>query len=162
MTGFLTEKPLEYMANYYYEPGKVRGSDPFSSDPYMYVTRRIFDTEHQNTRLISIGGPEIQLQDREIYHRDFDVAHTFHEDSISFAEKNFDMDGVDEKFFWHGLMGYTKSGVRMVGREPQEPRLLYNLGCNGVGILPSIMGARKIAKHINSEHVEETIFDPKR
>jgi glycine/D-amino acid oxidase-like deaminating enzyme len=128
----------------------------------MYVTRRIFDTEHQNTRLISIGGPEIQLQDREIYHRDFDVAHTFHEDSISFAEKNFDMDGVDEKFFWHGLMGYTKSGVRMVGREPQEPRLLYNLGCNGVGILPSIMGARKIAKHINSEHVEETIFDPKR
>jgi glycine/D-amino acid oxidase-like deaminating enzyme len=59
-------------------------------------------------------------------------------------------------------MGYTTSGVRLVGPEPLESRLLYNLGCNGVGILPSIMGARKIAKHVNGEKVEETIFDPKR
>lgn len=162
MTGFTTTKPLEYMANFYYEPGKVRGTDPFSSDPYMYVTRRMFMHDQQPEWLMSIGGPEVQLQDREIYHREYDVAHKFHEESIVFAKKHFDMTGVTEKFFWHGLMGYTKSGVRMVGREPLEPRLMYNLGCNGVGILPSIMGARKIARHINHEVVEETIFDPKR
>jgi hypothetical protein len=38
---------------------------------------------------------------------------------------------------------------------------MYNLGCNGVGILPSIMGARKIARHVAGEAVPETIFDPK-
>lgn len=162
MTGFLTDKPVDYMANYYYEQGKKRGADPFSSDPYMYVTRRVFDQDHPEARLISIGGPEVQLQDREIYHREFDVAHTHHQDSVIFAQKHFDMTEVHEKFFWHGLMGYTKTGVRMVGREPNDERLMYNLGCNGVGILSSIMGSQKIAQHINHEPVEETIFDPKR
>lgn len=162
MTGFVTRKPLDYMANYYFEPGSSRSSDPFMSDPYFYVTRRVFHHEGDEMRLVSIGGPEVRLEDREIYHRDFDVAHTFHEDSVAFAQKHFDMHGVHEQFFWHGLMGYTKSGVRIVGREPRDPRLMYNLGCNGVGILPSIMGARKISRHIAGEPVPETIFDPRR
>ncbi len=161
MTGFVTHKALRPIANYYYEPGKVRGNDPFTSDPYFYVTRRPFTHNHEELRLISVGGPEVQLAEREIYHRDYDVAHTFHEDSITFMQKHFSMDDTEEVFFWHGLMGYTKSGVRLVGREPRDPRLMYNLGCNGVGILPSIMGSRKIARHVAGEEVPETIFDPK-
>ena len=49
-------------------------------------------------------------------------------------------------FTWHGLMGYTTNGIR-IGPRPQNEVLLYRLGCNGVGILPSIMGGRKIAAH---------------
>jgi glycine/D-amino acid oxidase-like deaminating enzyme len=59
-------------------------------------------------------------------------------------------------------MGYTTTGVRLVGREPLEERLMYNLGCNGIGILPSIMGAEKIARHINREPLNPTVFDPRR
>ena len=51
------------------------------------------------------------------------------------------------------------NGVRMVGPEPKNPVLLYNLGCNGIGILPSIYGASKIARHIKGENVEPSIFD---
>lgn len=162
MTGFTTPRELIPMANYYYEPGRVRGTDPFSSDPYFYVTRRPFTHDKIAGRLISVGGPEVQLEDREIYHRDYDVAHTFHEESIEFMNRHFEMTGSSEVFFWHGLMGYTKSGVRLVGPEPRDTRLMYNLGCNGVGILPSIMGARKIADHVNNVQLEPTIFDPKR
>jgi glycine/D-amino acid oxidase-like deaminating enzyme len=57
-------------------------------------------------------------------------------------------------------MVYTKSGVRLVGREPKNKNLLYNLGCNGIGILTSVYGAERIAKIINNEIVEDTIFDP--
>jgi glycine/D-amino acid oxidase-like deaminating enzyme len=63
-------------------------------------------------------------------------------------------------FRWHGLMGYTKSGVRLVGYEPRNRSLLYNLGCNGVGILTSVYGAERIARLILGETLEPTIFDP--
>lgn len=162
MTAYLTERTLDPMANYYYEAGSVRGDDPFTSDPYFYVTRRKFTAEEDPKYLFAIGGPETHLVEREIYFREFDVDDGFRDGSVEFANKYFDMTGFDQKFFWHGLMGYTRTGVRVVGREPYDPRLLYNLGCNGVGILPSIMGARKIARHINNEKMEETIFDPKR
>jgi glycine/D-amino acid oxidase-like deaminating enzyme len=56
-------------------------------------------------------------------------------------------------------MGYTRNGVRMAGPEPQNPVLLYNLGCNGVGILPSALGGRIIARHLAGEKVERSIFD---
>lgn len=165
MTGYLTNQELNPMANRYYEDG-LKGEGDFQkerfSDIYFYVTQRKFGTDTSKEHLLAIGGPEVGLADREIYFREFDVQQHFNDDAIKFAEKHFEMSEFDQKFFWHGLMGYTRTGVRVVGREPLDPRLLYNLGCNGVGILPSIMGAHKIARHINNEEMEETIFDPKR
>ncbi len=159
MTGYLTNKELDPMGNYYYDPSK--SSNPLP-DPYYYVTRRKFGNEINPEYLMAVGGPEVHLVEREIYFRDFDVSEKFKDDAILFAQNHFDMAHFDQKFFWHGLMGYTKNGIRMIGPEPIDPRLLYNLGCNGIGILPSIMGAQKISRHINNESMGETIFDPKR
>ena len=160
MIGFISEDiSLPYMANYYYEQGKKRGSDPFSADPYFYVTRRDFDFGNTKKKLFSLGGPEIQLEDREVYLSDFDVAEKYHNDSDQFIKKHFKDTELHEKFFWHGLMGYTKKGLRIVCRDRHDSRLLYNLGCNGVGILTSIMGSRKIARHVGGEVVPESIFD---
>ncbi len=162
MTGFVAHDYHDPLANYYYEQGKKRSSDPRTSDPYFYVTRRPFAHTDNFDSLFTIGGPEVLLENREIYYHEFDVAQEFKEESIRFVENNFKGPVLEQKFFWHGLMGYTTSGLRIVGPEPLDKRLLYNLGCNGVGIMPSIMGARKIARHINNEQVEETIFDPKK
>jgi glycine/D-amino acid oxidase-like deaminating enzyme len=162
MTGFISSKDSLFMANCYYPPGVIKTSDPQSAEPYFYITKRKFGDDKNPYHLLSIGGPEINLADREIYHRDFDVDEHFKRDSISFLGQNFDMGNYEEKFFWHGLMGYTTTGIRIVGREPLEERLLYNLGCNGIGILPSIMGAEKISRHINREEMKETVFDPRR
>ena len=63
-------------------------------------------------------------------------------------------------FSWHGLMGYTSSGVRIIGRDPYLPSLIYNMGCNGIGILPSIYGGKRVAQIINGETLAPSIFDP--
>ncbi len=162
MTGFTSNDPLPYRANYYYEPGARAGNNPLMSDPYFYVSQRPFTSPEHTGGLLAVGGPEVRLEDRDIYFSDFNVAEKFHDESVEFIRRNFATEHLTERFFWHGLMGYTTSGVRLVGREPLDPRLLYNLGCNGIGIMPSIMGALKIAKHINGEAMETTIFDPER
>ena len=64
-------------------------------------------------------------------------------------------------FAWHGLMGYTKDKIRRVGCEPANPVLMYNLGCNGVGLLPSIAGGLRIARLHCGMTLEPSIFDPK-
>jgi glycine/D-amino acid oxidase-like deaminating enzyme len=60
---------------------------------------------------------------------------------------------------WHGLMGYTKNLIRIVGKEPKNQRLIYNIGCNGIGILPSIASGERIARMMLGEKMEGTIFD---
>ena len=49
----------------------------------------------------------------------------------------------------------------MIGVHPGRPSLLYNLGCNGVGFLPSIHGGRQIARLLSGEQLEPSIFDPR-
>jgi len=58
-------------------------------------------------------------------------------------------------------MGYTENKVRLIGAEPRNPVLLYNLGCNGLGLLPSIFGGKRIADILSGRPVEPMIFDPK-
>ena len=48
-------------------------------------------------------------------------------------------------FYWHGWMGYTSNGLRWVGPDADYPHLWYNLACNGIGIVPAIGGAKRIA-----------------
>lgn len=69
--------------------------------------------------------------------------------------------GLPYDFQWHGLMGYNDSGIRIVGAHPRHPRLLYNLGCNGVGFLPSIYGGQRVARLLSGEHLPHSIFDPR-
>jgi len=58
-------------------------------------------------------------------------------------------------------MGYTEGGVRMVGRDPRNPALFYNLGCNGIGVLQSVHGGKRVAKIISGEEISPSIFDPR-
>ena len=58
-------------------------------------------------------------------------------------------------------MGYAPGRVRVVGAHPGAPGLLYNLGCNGVGFLPSIAGADRVARILAGERLGPSIFDPR-
>jgi glycine/D-amino acid oxidase-like deaminating enzyme len=64
-------------------------------------------------------------------------------------------------FAWHGLMGYMDGMVRVIGPHPGRPSLLYNLGCNGVGFLPSIHGGEKVARLLRGDALPASIFDPR-
>ena len=64
-------------------------------------------------------------------------------------------------FQWHGLMGYNVSGIRVVGVHPDQPTLFYNLGCNGVGFLPSIFGGHRVSRLLAGDALAPSVFDPR-
>ena len=140
----------------------------FTNDPtgesYFYLTRR--PHEHGNVApdsLICTGGPEKVLPNGAEYSRHDFFDQDIQESIADFMELHYKPHNKNpaKVFHWHGLMGYTPNGIRRVGIEPRNPVLLYNLGCNGVGILPSIYGAKRIAQIVRGEMLSPSIFDPR-
>lgn len=148
-----------------YLPQKQKTTDAFNTDPYFYLTRRLFegDTE-QVSNLICIGGPEALLDDTNAYRKEHPYPNEAQDQIDSFLKQTYKYapkGKIDYKFKWHGLMGYTPTGVRVIGPEPRNPILYYNLGCNGVGLLHSIYGGMKISQYLQSKKLKPSIFDPK-
>lgn len=165
MSAYLEPMNKPPIAVSYFEPANTNSSDPYAEDPYFYLTRRPFEVEgHENSNLISVGGPEFSLEKRVEYDSDLDYPEEEKRRIQEFVKSTYDPDPnkkIDYQFTWHGLMGYTPSGVRVVGEEPKNKALLYNLGCNGVGILPSVFGAERISKIVAGEKLDPSIFDPR-
>ena len=145
-----------------YFPPSTATDDP-TGEPYFYLTRRPHEHEGQTSfNLVCAGGPDSVLPNLAIYSRQDpcrtdmrDVLDEFLRDTY----RHYPTD-IEYAFCWHGLMGYTPNGVRRVGFEPKNKDLLYNLGCNGVGILPSIYGGKRIAQLLAGENLAQSIFDP--
>ncbi|HRH26060.1 MAG TPA: FAD-dependent oxidoreductase [Candidatus Paceibacterota bacterium] len=160
MSGYVenTSKPPTAIS-YFIDPAHT------NDDPYFYMTRRQFEyadeapvTDSQS--LICIGGPEGELADHEGYSTNDEYPEIAAEGIQKFVEKTLKKgEKVSYGFTWHGLMGYTRSRMRLIGPDPKHQPLMYNLGCNGVGILPSLHGGRKIASVLAGQIQEKSIFD---
>lgn len=160
MSGYLKDYDKPPVAiSYIFKPGSKLDGE------YIYLTRREYEyTEKGRCNLISIGGPEMLLDDKTFYNSDIDYPEEAQESIDGFAREVFEADAEKEikyEFQWHGVMGYTPSRLRIIGEEPKNKVLLYNLGCNGVGILPSIYGGKRISDIIAGENITPSIFDPK-
>lgn len=136
-----------------------------SEDAYFYLTRRPYEKDNQRNNLICVGGPEVNIEDTNVYSK---TEHQYPEEAATdidtFLHSTYAHapdDAITYTYQWHGLMGYTQNRVRLIGREPRNPVLMYNLGCNGIGILPSVFGARKIARIVAGESLPPSIFDPR-
>lgn len=144
----------------------MRAEGEYYDDPYFYLTRRPYELEkNERHNLVCLGGPEAYLIDSSVYERHGEYDQKITDSMNEFLKNNYrhtPKDNLKFKFTWHGLMGYTQNGIRLIGFEPLNPVLMYNLGCNGVGILPSIFGASRIADLLNGVSVRPTIFDPRR
>lgn len=164
MAGYL-DKRNEPPIAISYLPDTIKNSEIAQEmDPYFYLTRRPFENEKQEKHnLICIGGPEFLLDDTNTYSKEnHPYPKKAQKDIDDFLRKNYKYapkKKVNYKFLWHGLMGYTPNGIRAVGFEPCNPVLLYNLGCNGVGILPSIYGGKRIALLLSGKKLKKSIFD---
>jgi len=159
---------IGYMAGYTDEPRQDPAAISYykahlESGPYIYLTRRPY--EHPTVgamSLVCIGGPERFLPDRSAY----DPQSPIPADIEETLDRELRTTYVDlpprasKSFLWQGLMGYTPNKIRRVGREPKNPILLYNLGCNGVGNLPSVIGGKRIGKILKGIQLQPSIFDP--
>lgn len=137
--------------------------DNASGEPYFYVTRRPHEG-NPSADLLCVGGPDYDLPDRAHYEKDGDYFKTAEQEIDGFVRATYDDTGLHGRapeFRWQGLMGYTPNRIRRIGVEPKNNHLLYNLGCNGIGLLPAIYGGKRISQIVNGEHLEPSIFDPK-
>jgi len=165
MAAYLEPNTQEPVAISYLPSASKTGNQAFDTLPYFYLTRRAFEMEPaQKHSLICIGGPETVMDDTNNYVQAHPypeeaqaVIDTFLDQTFKYAPKQ----PIKYLYRWHGLMGYTPNGVRCVGPEPLNPVLLYNLGCNGIGILPSIYGAKRVSRYLRGDVLEKTIFDPR-
>ena len=130
---------------------------------YFYVTRRPFEIGGRPATLTCIGGPDAWLDDRSEYRADA----TYPDERLAQLDGFIRPILAPERaeplayaYTWHGLMAYTPSQVRLIGPEPKNPVLLYNLGCNGVGFLPSIYGGHRLARIVAGEILAPSLFDP--
>jgi glycine/D-amino acid oxidase-like deaminating enzyme len=141
----------------------IRNTAIGGEDAYVYVTRRTYDRPGDVVTLTCMGGPEYPFHGRA-YDPDapFPGALLAEMDSeVRPFANGTRQPGRTYDFHWHGLMGYNDSGVRVVGAHPHHPRLLYNLGCNGVGFLPSVFGGHRVSQVLAGEDLPPGIFDPR-
>jgi glycine/D-amino acid oxidase-like deaminating enzyme len=158
MIAFVEDEPLDPAAKSY-----IRNETIGGETAYVYVTRRTYDRTDDLVTLTCMGGPEIPLDPRT-----WDPHTAFPGELI--AEMDNDVrplasslrpPGRPYDFHWHGLMGYNDSGIRVVGAHPRHPGLLYNLGCNGVGFLPSIFGGHRVSQLLAGLTLPPSVFDPR-
>lgn len=163
-----------YMSAYWQTPGgaptavsyltpEEDGVSAFVAEPYVYMTRRPAESGEEQS-LVCIGGPEALYDDTNDYTVDHAFPQAAAQTMAAFMQRQYAKPkggSLRRVYQWHGLMGYTPNGIRLVGKEPAAPRLFYNLGCNGVGILPSVAGALRIARLLNYEPLPPSIFDPR-
>lgn len=157
MTAFVEGQPRPPAATSYILNEVVGGSVP-----YVYVTRRTYDRGDDTATLTCLGGPDAPLPPGYSTAMPFPrtMFDALLEQGLPLADPSRSPEhGAD--YAWHGPMGYTPNQIRLIGAEPRNPALLYNLGCNGVGFLPSVVGGRRIARLLAGEQLPPSIFDPR-
>jgi glycine/D-amino acid oxidase-like deaminating enzyme len=141
----------------------IRNAVIGESTPYVYLTRRPYARPEGPRTLTCIGGPEAELTDLADYSPESgfppDVIGEIDDEILPIVQPSRDR-GRPYDFAWHGVMAYTESKVRLIGFEPRNPTMMYNLGCNGVGMMPSIYGGYRIARLLRGDDLEPSIFDP--
>lgn len=163
MSGYLQPHDQSPVAISYFPEAEATTRGP-TGETYFYLTRRPYEYESGHAQnLVSTGGPERILPEGQDYIREDYCSEEIRNDIHNFLRTSYGKHpqaDIAYEFCWHGLMGYTPNGIRRVGIEPCNPILLYNLGCNGVGILPSIFGGMRISRLVNNEVLPPSIFDP--
>lgn len=154
MIGFVDNdtSKLDFAASYFTPDNKL------GSESYLYMTRRNLG----NKTLSCFGGLDnIMYQDRDIYVSEDNsdiVALEMIKNKIKLTNNLSHREFFD--YHWHGLMGYTQNKIRLIGYEKANHTLLYNLGCNGIGIIPAVYGGDRISKLLLDVNLDDDLFTP--
>lgn len=158
-------QPVKAMSYYTASQVSPDPDDPSAAEAFTYLTRRPFTRKGERPEgLVCVGGPETALPEERSYDYDHQVPERIREEFDQFLQGSplgAHGDAYRPAFEWHGLMGYTHGRIRCVGAEPCYEALLYNMGCNGIGIMTSLYGASRIAGLLIGKDDGAHLFDPK-
>lgn len=128
-----------------YAIGYLNQRPPFEEVPFWYFSCAPHSNNNPDHACV-LGGPEFELEGsllpNWVKEKEAESLQLIKE----FTQLTFKEAPATFPFFWYGWMGYTQDGLRLVGPDPEQPHLWYNLACNGIGIIPAIAGAKKIAR----------------
>ncbi len=162
MSGYLvTPWQSPTAISYYLKPWELQTANDVEN--YFYFTRRQFNKWGQTHSLICIGWPETSIHKKDKYIRHEAQPERAHQQMNQFLQKtfkNYPTHPTQYHYRRHGLMWFTKSWLRVIGPDIANQNLLYNIGCNWVGILSSIHWWRKISQFLLGNVTEPSIFDP--
>lgn len=108
---------------------------------YFYLTRR----SSREKDLVTLGGFDYSLRPDERYDSTDPVDTEIVEQYNEWIRRHRpDLAEAPIQYQWHGLMGYTQDGLRIVGEHPESSSLNFNIGCNGIGLLQSVASAHAL------------------
>lgn len=157
--GYLDEVERKPLASAYFDSS---WHDP--DDGYYYLScRGYIDIDSSKRVLLCVGGQDRNLNENErrcfdsiaLKEEHYSRIESFYRETI----RDLPQSQIPD-FYWNGLMGYTQNKVRLIGPDPAYPSLNYNLGCNGIGILPAIYGGKRVAQLLKGERLAPSMFDP--
>ena len=119
--------------------------------PYLYVT-------HTN-RLTILGGPEFDEPEGNHSSEKIEQRAVASKDLYQqFLKKTYGIQDITFSHFWLGIMGYTANDIRWVHEDKSIRHLYYNLGCNGIGIMPSVAAAKRVVALLCGRHLPPALF----
>lgn len=127
-----------------YAMGFVNRHESFKDVPFWYFSHAPCASHNPNHSCV-IGGPEFDQEEGDSAEW-VEANRVLSFDLIKrFLNATFEDAPTEFAYFWYGWMGYTPDGLRWVGPDSDHPHLWYNLACNGIGIVPAIAGAKRVA-----------------
>ncbi len=162
MSGYKEKRTDSFGVNYLPQDKAMR-------DVYYYMGRYTKGADGKGAKnkisgsTLIVGGPERHLADTAYSSKEERYLENAGQMNDAFLRDFYrgEARGKSADYHWQGLMGYTSTGIRIVGRESRSPRLLYNLGCNGIGAMPAISSGMRMARIIGGEKMPASIFDPR-
>ncbi len=164
------QRTIGFMAAYFEPEKTISSAISYLASPaigegqaYYYVTKRPYSNNGKPGSLVCIGGPDKDLPHHVKYNPHRKIGNKIIKQLDDFIQPILTTTHGRKReyqWMWHGVMGYTNGGIRIIGEEPGNPALLYNYGCNGIGLLPSIYGASQVARLLNNEQLPKSLFDP--
>lgn len=133
----------------YYKPDSQSYTDAY----FYQTTRHYLNQQHEDKVLLTLGWPEIDTSEAvERYPEE-------HKKSLDQYVDTYYQKPVHARYYWRWDMAYTENWMRKIGPSSEYLHIRYNLGCNGVWILGSAHGGRKIAEYFNGNVKEKSVFD---
>jgi glycine/D-amino acid oxidase-like deaminating enzyme len=139
------------------QPAQKSDTSWRTDDYYYHSARHMVTQDFAEHTMVCVGWPDVDVNEAISSHVS-DVPSAYAADLDRYTS-TFYGKPVERAYQRWGIMAYTDTGMRKIWAHPTAPHIRYSVGCNGVGILSSIHGWRKLSQLLQGIRIPQSIFD---